>query len=315
MIAAVREIIAGRRLGAEDDLRFLLDAPLDELCRGADAIREALVGKRIDTCAILAARSGICSEDCAFCAQSSRFATGCDTHKMVGVDAALAAARESDRAGVGRFALVTSGRALSGDEFEAALMAYRRMRDELGIGLCASMGLLGADQLQRLKDAGVKRYHCNIETSRRFFARMCTTHSYDDKIATIRAAQGVGLDVCSGGIIGMGESWEDRIDMALALAKLGIRSIPVNVLVAIEGTPLAGQPPLVEDEIMRAIAIFRYLNPEADIRLAGGRILMCNAGERAFSCGASATITGDMLTTAGYTIASDKALFRRLGRL
>jgi biotin synthase len=188
------------------------------------------------------------------------------------------------------------------------------MHDELGISLCASMGLIGYEQLVQLREAGVVRYHCNLETSREFFGKICTTHAFDDKIATIRAAQEAGLFVCSGGIIGMGESWDDRISLALELAGLGVKSIPLNVLMAIPGTPLEGRAPLSEDEILRAVALFRYLNPDADIRLAGGRTLLQNAGEHAFTCGASATITGNMLTTASYSIATDKKMFARLNR-
>ena len=313
-MAVAREIAEGRRLGRGDDLGFLLDAPLEALGEGADLIRHKLSGERVDLCTILAARSGACSEDCAYCAQAARHATDCSSHGLLEVDEIVAAGRASDEGLADRFAIVTSGRALDGPEFERALEALRRMRDELGIGLCASMGLLDRARLERLRDAGVTRYHCNIETSRRHFPRICTTHAFDDKIATIRAAREAGLDVCSGGIIGMGETWEDRLDMALELAGLGVRSIPLNVLVAIPGTPLEGLEPLPEDEILRTAAAFRYLVPEADVRLAGGRRLLPDTGERAFSFGVSAAITGNMLTTEGPTIASDRAMLAALGR-
>ena len=189
------------------------------------------------------------------------------------------------------------------------------MRDTYNIELCASMGFLSKNELLRLKEVGVSSYHHNIETSRRNFPNICTTHTYDQKLNTLRLVKEAGLNVCSGGILGMGEIWEDRLDMALDLAEVGADSIPLNVLMPIKGTPLEGQAPLTEDEILRTIAIFRYINPEADIRLAAGRALLTNDGEKAFRAGASATITGNMLTTAACaSIRSDKEMIRRMGR-
>lgn len=313
-LALAEEIVDGRRLGHGDDLDLLLDAPLEALGAGANIIRQGLSGERVDLCTIAAAKSGGCPEDCAYCAQSARHADTRSAARLMTVDEIVAAGRASDRGQADRFAIVTSGRALTGPEFEAALEAFRRMRAKLGIGLCASMGLLDRDRLERLRDAGVTRYHCNIETSRRFFPSICTTHAFDEKIATIRAAKQAGLEVCSGGIIGMGEAWGDRFDMALELAGLGVRSIPLNVLIAIPGTPLEGLAPLREEEILRTVAAFRYLDPEADIRLAGGRSLLSDGGLRAFAFGASAAITGNMLTTTGSTIASDLAMLAAAGR-
>ena len=308
------DIIDDRRLGREDDLSFLFETPLDELGAAADSIRRECVGDHVDLCAIIAARAGRCSEDCAFCAQSAHHKTDCDVHCMMAAGEILRVAREIQAAGVNRFSLVTSGKTLTGDDFERALEAYRDMRSELQVNLCGSLGLLSREQLERLRDAGVIRYHCNIETSRRFFPQICTTHAFDEKIATIRMAQDVGLDVCSGVLVGMGEMWEDRIDMAFTLAELGILSIPVNVLSAIPGTPLEGMTPLGEEDILRTIAIFRFINPEAHIRLAGGRSHLSSWGKASFAHGASATITGNMLTTASSSVEVDKQMFAVLGR-
>ena len=188
------------------------------------------------------------------------------------------------------------------------------MRDNLKIELCCSLGFMTEEQFHRLHMAGVTGVHCNIETSRRFFPQICTTHKFDDKIANIKRAQAEGMAVCSGGIIGMGEDWEDRIDMALTLKELGIESIPINSLMPIKGTALEDRPRLTEEEILRTVAVFRYINPEADIRLAGGRALMSENGKEAFVSGASASITGNMLTTSGSTIKSDMAMLKALGR-
>ena len=217
--------------------------------------------------------------------------------------------------GVDRFSIVTAGKALTGKEFDKAIHAYETMHKECRIDLCASMGFLSAEQLHRLHEAGVTSYHHNIETSRRNFPNICTTHTYDQKIETLKAVKAEGMCPCSGGIIGMGETWEDRLSMAVDLAEAGVESIPINALMPIKGTPLEDWESLTEDDILRTIAFFRYINPEANIRLAAGRALLTNDGEIAFQSGASATITGDMLTTvACATIASDKEMLAKLGR-
>ena len=196
---------------------------------------------------------------------------------------------------------------------EKALRAYRAMKKECKVELCASHGLLSQEDFNRLKEAGVGRYHANIETSRRNFPNICTTHTFEDKLEVIRRAQAAGLSVCSGGIIGMGETWEDRIDMAITLSELGIKSIPLNILRPIPGTPLEHQAALSEDEILRTIAIFRYINPTAIVRLAAGRNSMKHSGEQAFRSGANAAITGDMLTTSGNRISEDHEMLAAMG--
>ena len=215
--------------------------------------------------------------------------------------------------GVHRFAIVTAGRRLSGDEFEKALDTYRTLSCENHVGLCASFGLLEEEQFSDLRRAGVTRYHANIETSRANFKNICTTHTFEDKLECIRRAKAAGLEVCSGGIIGMGESWQDRIDMALTLSELGVSSIPINALIPIKGTPLENIERITESDILRTVAIFRFIVPEADIRLAAGRNLMTNCGERAFLSGANSAITGDMLTTSGNRIREDIAMLNRIG--
>lgn len=164
-----------------------------------------------------------------------------------------------------------------------------------------------------MKAAGVDRIHANLETSRRYFPHICTTHTYQDKVDNIRRAQAAGLDVCSGGILGMGETWEDRIDMALDLAALGIGSIPLNILRPIPGTPFGDLELITNEEVLRAVAIFRYLNPTAWIRMAAGRGQFSGGGAELFRSGANAAITGDMLTTTGTSMAGDAAMFRALG--
>lgn len=303
------EIIAGRRLTREDDLSFLLEGDLEELKKGADRIREKLCGNRVDLCTIINGRAGRCSENCKFCAQSGHHHTGAEEYSFLDIDKFVEECKRCEKNGAHRFSIVTAGRTLAGEDFDRALEAYGKMNEECkGIHLCASHGLLTEEQFVKLRECGVTMYHANIETSRRYFPNICTTHTFDDKINCIKAAQKAGLHICSGGIIGMGETWEDRLDMALTLAELKIDSIPLNALIPIKGTPLEGMPVLTEDDILRTIAIFRFINPTADVRLAAGRTLMEGSGKNAFFAGANATITGDMLTTSGNNTAQDKQM-------
>ncbi len=308
------EIIAGRRLTRSDDLSGLVTADLMELRTGADRIREALKGGHVDLCTIISGKSGRCSENCKFCAQAGYHHTECEIYDLLPEEEIVAAARANEEEGVARFSIVNSGKRPSPQDFEKIVKMFERMHRELKIELCCSLGFLTAEQFHRLHQAGVKNVHCNLETSRRNFPNICTTHTFEDKVENIRRAQAEGMTVCSGGIIGMGETWEDRIDLALELSELGILSIPINSLMPIPGTPFQDLPRLTEEEILRTIAIFRYINPEAHIRLAGGRALMKDNGIDTFRSGASASITGNMLTTSGSTIQSDMAMLKSLGR-
>ena len=304
----------GYRITREDDLSIFLTCDLDELLQGADRIRAVICGDKVDLCTIVNGRSGRCGEDCKFCAQSMRHNTGCEQYEFLDEDEIVALAKSNESELVDRYSIVTSGKSLAGESFEKVIKAFERLRKECRMDLCASLGFLTDEQFRRLVETGVSSYHANIETSRRYFPSICTTHTYEDKIDNIRRAQEAGLCVCSGGIIGMGESWEDRLDMAVSLAELGIESIPINALMPIAGTPLENMPQLTEDEILRTVAFFRFINPTANIRLAAGRAIMENNGERAFSGGASATITGNMLTTSSSTIRSDREMLERMGR-
>ena len=310
VLTLAQEIIDGKRLTREDDLSFFLTCDLDDLCKGADQIREARIGNKVDLCSIINGRSGRCPEDCKYCAQSAHHHTNCEVYDFLPEEKIVELCKLNESEGVDRFSIVTAGKALTGKEFDKAIHAYETMKKECKIDLCASMGFLSADQLHRLHEAGVTSYHHNIETSRRNFP-----NTYDMKIETLKKVKAEGMCACSGGIIGMGETWEDRLDMAISLAELGIDSIPINALMPIPGTPLENLPRLSEEDILRTIALFRYINPDANIRLAAGRALLTNDGEIAFKSGASATITGNMLTTvACATIRSDRQMLTDLGR-
>ena len=309
-------VVDGYRIKREDSelIELLKSAELEELLKGADIVREKYSGDRIDLCSIIAGKSGNCGENCKFCAQSAFNHTSCDVHPLLDYDEIYKVARSNEEEGVNRFAIVNSGRGPSDEDFENLIRIYKRLSEELHISLCASLGFLTQEQFDRLYAAGVRRYHNNIETSRGYFDKICTSHSFDDKVENIKRAKKAGLEVCSGGIIGMGEDIDDRIEMAFDLQELEISSIPINTLIPIKGTMLEGVKQLTEAEILRTVAIFRYINPEADIRLAAGRGLMENEGEKAFVGGANSAITGNMLTTSGATIRSDMALVKSMGR-
>jgi len=304
--------LGGGQVTREEAL-MLYRQPLDELCRAANKIRVHFCADRFDICTIINGKSGSCSEDCKFCAQSAWNLTCAARYPLLSADEITAQAKINQEQGVLRYSIVTSGKCLSDAEVDEMCAAVRRIRSEVGISVCVSFGLLNEAQYRKLKMAGVTRVHNNLETSRRFFPQVCTTHTYEDKIGAIRAAQAAGLTVCSGGIMGLGETAEDRIDMALTLRELGIKSIPVNMLNPIPGTPFENNSRLTHEDMRRIVAVYRFLLPDASIRLAGGRGRLEDKGESCFISGANAAISGDMLTTSGITVKTDMALMKKLG--
>ena len=279
----------------------------------ANELREHFSGNHFDICSIMNARSGRCSEDCKWCAQSRHYHTDTEIYPLVTSDEAVALAAHNAKKGVHRFSLVTSGRTMSPKETEKACEIYKNIQKHVDIKLCASMGLLEKEELQALYDSGVKRYHCNLETAPSFFPKLCTTHTTEDKLKTIRYAKEVGMEICSGGIIGMGESMEQRIEFAFTLRETGVDSIPINILTPIKGTPLENTQPLTDEEILTTVALFRIINPATVLRLAGGRKLVAHIQKQLLHSGINAVITGDMLTTSGYTIETDKTLISESG--
>ncbi|MBU3158442.1 biotin synthase BioB [Clostridium frigoris] len=279
-----------------------------ELCKCANKVRQFYCGVEVDLCTIMNARSGRCTEDCKFCAQSAHYKTNVEEYGLVSKESALKLARENEKEGVNRFSLVTSGRGVSGSDFENILNIYEDLNKEMNVDLCASLGILGYEQLLRLREKGITMYHHNLETSRGYYKNICTTHSFDERINTINAAKKAGMVICSGGIIGLGESMEDRINLAFELRNLGVKSIPVNVLNPVKGTPLENAESLSQEEILKTIAIIRFINPKALIRLAGGRNRIDEFGKNCFNAGANATITGNYLTTSGNKIKDDKKM-------
>ncbi|MFW5858940.1 MAG: biotin synthase BioB [Planctomycetota bacterium] len=313
MVDAV--VSSGRGVDRDAALE-LADAawPLSTVLHAARTIREAFHGERVRRCAIINARSGACSEDCRFCAQSVHHPTDAAVFPLTDRGTLIAAARRAREADVSCFGIVTAGRKPGAEEL-AEIAAHVRACRELGLrGVGVSLGILDRAELCALKQAGVNHYNHNLETSRRFYPQICTTHSWDERYQTVADALAEGLEVCSGGIFGLGESWEDRIDMALALRELGVRRVPMNFLVPVAGTPLGQREPLSAEEALRILAIYRHLLPRADLSVCGGRPQTFGAQqERAFAAGATGLMTGDYLTTSGFGYDEDLAMLRRLG--
>lgn len=308
------KILAGGEITASEAFELCQAAQSNHqlLWSSARQITRELCPRLFDSCSIINARSGKCPENCKWCAQSAHYKTKIDTYPLVSRDECMRVADYNRRQGIRRFSLVTSGRAMKGESLDTICDYFRELRKKGGLGLCASMGLLGREELQKLYDAGVTRYHCNLEAAPSFFSTLCTTHTVEDKIATINIAREIGFEVCSGGIIGMGETLHQRAELALELRRISPVSIPVNILCPIPGTPLENAAPLTEEEILDTLAIFRFIHPTVAIRFAGGRAkLSRDAQLRAMQIAVNGGIVGDLLTTIGSKVDDDKELISR----
>ena len=304
------------RISYEEAVELTKYPDKDALYNAANLIREKFCGKEFDTCSIMNARSGLCSEDCKWCAQSSRHKTNIDIFPMIDASDALDQAIKNDAAGVKRFSLVTSGKSVTKKEVQEFCGMYKLIREKTGLQLCASMGLIGKEELLMLKNAGVSRYHCNLETASSFFPEVCSTHTIEEKKQTLLFAKECGLDICSGGIIGIGESMEHRVELVCELRLLGVKSVPVNILNPVMGSALENAVQLSDDEILTTMAMFRFVLPDAFIRFAGGRIKMSEELQiRALNSGINASIVGDLLTTSGPGIEKDYEMFRKVNWL
>lgn len=310
------KILAGGEIEVAEAMRLAHaeGARLTALLDAAAEITAALHTRKFDSCSIINARSGRCPEDCKWCAQSAHYHTKTSCHGLVDHDTCIDLALYNQSQGVGRFSMVTSGRRLAGEEFDRALSYMHELSGEHSVRLCASMGLLDEDQLRRLREAGVTRYHCNLETAPSHFGSLCSTHTIDQKVETLRLAREAGLEVCSGGIIGMGETMEQRVELALKLREVHPVSIPINILHPIPGTPLENAEPLTPAEVLHTVAIMRMVHPRAVLRFAGGRESLSPQTQReAVRIGVNGAIIGDLLTTIGSRIAEDKQMVADCG--
>ena len=287
---------------------------LNAICDAADEVRRALEGDRLDTCSIVNGRSGRCTENCKWCSQAASHHTGCREYDFIDEQEFLDTLDRNSRRGVKRFSIVCSGRKVAMNDLRRFCELYKKARERSDISLCASMGLLNREELQTLYDAGIRRYHCNIETSASYFPLLCTSHTREDKLRTIRLAREVGMEVCSGGIIGMGETLRQRLEMAEEARQAGAVSIPINLLNPIPGTPLENTPLIGEREVILTVALMRFMAPALTLRFAGGRArLSREATSRILRGGMNGALVGDMLTTVGNGMDADLELFRSHG--
>ena len=287
------------------------NAELPRVFAAAAGLKQRHFGNTVHLCSIMNARCGACSEDCAFCAQAACHATGVDTYGLAGTPAIHAEFAEAEKLPVSHFGVVTSGGALTDAEVERVAEAFRSKQAE-GMHWCGSLGCLNEAQLARLQAAGMKRFHHNLETAESYFPSICTTHTYADRLATLRAAKKVGLEVCCGGILGLGETLEQRVEFAQIVAREQVDSIPLNFLVAILGTRLEGTPPMPPMDILRTVAMFRLVNPAAEIKVCAGRLLLRDMQAMIFLAGASGMMVGRLLTVAGRNVDADLQMLRDL---
>lgn len=305
------KVLNGYKISKEEAIE-LYSEDVDELSKAADEIRLKFRADSFDLCTIVNAKSGKCSEDCKFCAQSVYYNTNVKTYPLLDAGTIVKDAVKQYNQGILRYSIVTSGRKLTDEEVLQEAEIIKKIVAACDIKVCVSNGLLSYENFKILKDAGASRVHNNLESSPDYFKEVCTTHTSEDKINAIKAAKAAGLEICSGGIIGLGESEEDRINMALKLREINVKSVPVNVLNPIPNTPFGNNPVLSEDEVRKTIAIFRFILPDAFIRLAGGRALFEDKGKSIFKSGSNSAISGDMLTTSGISTKSDLEILKDL---
>lgn len=311
------KVLEGGEVSREEAsvLAAIDDKDVPFLLAMADRIRQQFVGDDIDLCAIVNGRSGLCSENCRFCAQSVYHQTNIPIYPLLSEDELVASAKQAEASGALRFSIVTSGRGVERDaDFPRIVSALERIKQETNLMVCASLGTLTLERAIALKAVGVSRYHHNVESSRNYYINVCTTHSYDDRVATIGIAHQVGLEVCSGGIIGLGENMEDRLDMAFELKALAVHSVPLNILNPIKGTALAEQLPLPPREILKTFALFRFILPGRGIRTAGGReINLRDLQSISLMAGINGMLIGGYLTTGGRECDRDIVMIKDAG--
>jgi len=294
---------------------FITNTPLSELKEMTTSVREKTFGNRIQLCSIINAKSGACAEDCAFCAQSVRHRTNIERYSLLKPKDILKEAISASKIGISNFGIVTSGATVSDKELETICNTVNLIKRNIPINVCASLGKLSAEKLELLKHSGLNKYHHNFETSKSYFSKICKTHTWEERVETVLLAQQIGLELCCGGLFGMGETWTDRIDLAKTLYEFKIKDIPINFLTPISGTPLEKQFPLTCEEALRIIILYRLFLSGSTIRICGGRAKVFPKKQQTeiYSAGANAVMTGDYLTTSGITPDTDKKIIINAG--
>ena len=299
----------------KDDFIKLYDRPLAELLEIANKITAENFNNEVEACSIISAKTGACSENCKYCAQSKHNHAEIDCHPLLDVETVKQAALSAKENGATRFCIVTSGRKPTDNDFNKILEMIKEVASIEGIHCCASLGLLSEDQIKQIKNAGVERYNHNINTSKDYHEKICTTHNFEDRVNTVKMVQKAGIESCCGVIIGMGEGRADRIDMALSLRELNPKTVPINFLDPIKGTPLENYKDKIdEEEILKTICIFRIILPKAMLRYAGGRCARLSKfnQKRGLIAGINSILVGNYLTTLGSNATEDKKTLEEL---
>ncbi len=314
---ALEKGLSGEGISKSEALRFsaLPESAIFDILQVTDRIRAFHKGNEVNICAIVNAKSGLCKEDCSFCAQSVKYSTGVNEYPILSPENIAGAAMEAEGFGAREFSIVTSGTRIEKEKDISALEeALKSMSNASSVERCASLGIMSKDTLKRLKAGGLQSFHHNLETGRSFFPKVCTTHKYDEDVNAIRAAKELGLYVCSGGIFGLGEAWEDRIELAETLRELDVDSVPVNFLNPRPGTPLEGASYLTPLTCLKIIALLRLMLPVKDIVVCGGRqVNLRDLQPLIFAAGANGMMAGNYLTTPGRDPKEDLRMLSDLG--
>lgn len=299
-----------------EEARAVLQAPMEEtlsIVHAAYRVRRAFHGNKVRIHILQNAKSGACSEDCGFCSQSSKYQTPAAQYPLMEVESLVEGARKAKAAGAWKYCMVTATRGPSNRDLDVICEATRRIKSEIGVKVCTSLGILTPEKAKRLAEAGVDRFNHNLETSRRLYGQIVSTHSYDDRVQTTQYARAAGMEVCSGGIVGMGEGMDDVIDLCFALREVGATSVPVNFLDPRPGTPFAGKPLVEPYYALRVLSLFRFVHPEVDVRAAGGREVTFRSLQPLVLYVANSIFTNGYLTTGGQGENVDHQMIRDMG--
>jgi len=311
-----QKVIGGAEISEEDAIKIAVadNDCIYDIIASANRIRCKFKGDKINLCSIINAKSGSCSEDCSFCSQSSKSSSEVAKYPLVQLEKIVGDAKNAGESGAGRFGIVTSGKGVTSVDLQTIADSIEEISNSSSLKPCASLGILTKNQLLALKKAGLKRYHHNLETSESFFSNICTTHTYQEDIDTIRLAKELGIEVCCGGIFGLGEAPEQRVELALTIRELNVDSVPLNFLNPMKGTKLADMPLLPPIEALKIIAMFRFLLPDKDIKVAGGRsVVLRDLQSLIFAAGANSMMIGNYLTTKGRQLEDDLKMVEDLG--
>ncbi|MDH3974684.1 MAG: biotin synthase BioB [Deltaproteobacteria bacterium] len=312
-----KRILEGGEISEEEAIRLinLEGSEIFDLLHSASRIRGRFKGNKVNLCSIVNAKSGLCSEDCSFCAQSSHFETRAPVYDMIEPEKIVHAAKKAKEMKSREFSIVTSGMSVDNEEdLNTLCNSIEKIKNEGGLERCASLGNMSREAMERLKKAGLQSFHHNLETARSFFPNICTTHDYEDDVNTVRMAKELGFETCCGGILGLGETREQRVELALTLKELDVDSIPLNFLNPIEGTAMEGAPTVEPMEALKTIAVFRFLLPQKDIIVSGGReVTFRDLQSLIFMAGANGTLIGNYLTTKGSSPEKVLTMIRDLG--